>query len=221
MVQRIDDDTIEIIDYKSNRSLYSQEALDSYFQLSAYALVARELYPWARNIRLSFAMLRYDVSQKVTRMSAQIDSARDYIVALGRRTESDTEWKATLNPKWRYRDSRIRCDTFKKAVEGKHEYTKAKGKTDIDQVSHEFEAVTKVAKAAYSKARDLEKVLRAHMERVGEFGANGHHYRLDPQYATVYGLETVLNVFEQAGIGKEEQAKMLTVESAAVGKMTE
>ncbi len=56
-VDRLDDETIEVIDYKTNRQLFSREEVDTSLQLSIYAAAVKRLCTWAKKVKLTFLML--------------------------------------------------------------------------------------------------------------------------------------------------------------------
>lgn len=195
-IDRIDDEEIEIIDYKSNRSLFTGDELDSDLQMSVYGLAARELYPWAKRVRFTFHMLRHDEHQGAERTTQVIDDARGYVVALGRRTEDmHQKWEPKLNEYCGWCDHRLRCRAYGEALRGDAPITKAVDLTDIEQVAREREQVKLVANAAYARSKELEKILKARLNQEGEFTAAGHHYRYITPHSTEYDAARVLRVF--------------------------
>ena len=55
-VDCLDDETVEVIDYKTNRVLFTRDEVDHSLQMSLYHLAARQLWPWAKKVRLTFDM---------------------------------------------------------------------------------------------------------------------------------------------------------------------
>ena len=104
-VDKPESGTVEIIDYKSSRLLFSKEELADDLQMSVYALVAQVLYPWATEIRMSFHMLRHGLRQTTVRSIEDLESARQYVLALRTRTE-----KGPYSFYWRSRRQDRSCD---------------------------------------------------------------------------------------------------------------
>ena len=82
-VDRLDDDTIEIIDYKTNHQLFTRDEVEKSLQLSLYQAVAEKLWPWAKKVKLTFWMLRHGIRQETTRTEEQLADALAYIETLG------------------------------------------------------------------------------------------------------------------------------------------
>ncbi len=83
-VDRVDNDTIRVIDYKTNRMLFSRQEVDESLQFSLYCVAAKQLWPWAEKVLLSFDMLRHGVMMTTTRTDEQLESALAYVEALSR-----------------------------------------------------------------------------------------------------------------------------------------
>jgi RecB family exonuclease len=78
-VNWVDGETIEVVDYKSNRMLFTRDEVDSSLQLSLYAIAALRIWPWARNVKLTFRMLRHGICQQTTRTAEQLADALVYV----------------------------------------------------------------------------------------------------------------------------------------------
>lgn len=83
-VNRVDDETIEVVDYKTNRAIFTREEVDDSLQLSLYEVAARRIWPWAKKVRLSFAMLRHGLRMTTSRTPEQLEAALSYAETLGR-----------------------------------------------------------------------------------------------------------------------------------------
>jgi len=163
-VDKPDSNTVEIIDYKSSRLLFSKEELADDLQMSVYALVAQCLYPWATEIRMSFHMLRHGLRQTTVRTAEDLRSAREYVRALGTRSERGP-YNPKLNTYCGTCDHRARCDTYKLAVERKLEVV-AVSASDLETLAQERERVAKIAKAAYSRKETLDGILKNALDSV-------------------------------------------------------
>lgn len=176
-VDRVDDKTIDVVDYKSNRLLFTRDELEHDLQMSIYGLACRELYPWAENVGFSFHMLRHDTHQKAHRSLRVIDDAAGYVGALGRMTEDDVVFEATPNPNCCYCDHRRRCEKYQELIEGKHEIARAENLEDWPSLVNERYERAKLAKAAYARRDELDKLIRARLAREGDFDAGNFRCR--------------------------------------------
>jgi len=210
-VDKPDSNTVEIIDYKSSRLLFSKEELADDLQMSVYALVAQCLYPWATEIRMSFHMLRHGLRQTTVRTAEDLRSAREYVRALGTRSERGP-YNPKLNTYCGTCDHRARCDTYKLAVERKLEVV-AVSASDLETLAQERERVAKIAKAAYSRKETLDGILKNALGDSESLELGGVVYRLTQFFETSYPMGELLALFREVGI---DLTPALTVDNKAI-----
>lgn len=232
-IDKVDDETIEIIDYKSNRLLFTKSDLETDLQMSIYGLAARSLYPWAKQVRFKFRMLRHDLDQEVRRSARTIDDAAGYVVALGRMTETEVEraekekrqpWQPTLNENCAYCDYRRRCPKYAEAITGGLDYPKAENPADLVSVSVEREAVANIAKVAYGRRDELDDILKAAHKNsnLDEMLVGERKYRYIPAKETVYDADLVMRAFTDAGVSRETvEKRVLRTDAKEVEAMLE
>jgi putative RecB family exonuclease len=221
-VDKLADDWIAIVDYKSNRLLFYEDELENNLQMSIYGLVAREFWPWAKRVSFVFHMLRHDVHQGTERTAQQIDDAAGYIVSLGRRTEDAAQpWTPKLNPNCGYCDARRRCETYQAAVAGKHEVARVRNLDDFAQVAQTREQLHVLAKLMYARKAELDALLKARLAHEGEFTVNGYRYRtIDSSRLTYPNLDALSRAFAAAGVPESEvRARVLRVDKDAVEEL--
>jgi len=220
-IDKIADDHVVIVDYKSNRMLFSGRELEDDLQMSIYGIVARRMFPWAKKVTSVFHMLRHDTKQGTTRTAEQLDDVARYVVALGRRTETAKEYPATLNPNCSYCDHRGRCDLYKDALEGKFPIWKVQDSQDLTEVSREREQVAALAKLMYARREELDEILRAKLKHEGPFVAGDVEYYPQNQTKTSYpSLDVVVNAFATVGVSAEEvRTKAYAVSPTAVEEL--
>lgn len=221
-IDKIDDETVEIIDYKSNRMLFSRDEVDSDLQMSVYGLVARELFPWAKTIRFAFHMLRHGVVQATERTPASLLDTKEYIVALGRRTEAkDATFPPKLNSNCAYCDARGRCDAYKNALAKGYEPVKV-DIADLEAVSRERTRVHILAKAAYARKEELDRLIKARLKDVPELVAGGYSYRMISISDVTYPRDKTVGAFVSAGLPRERvEERLLNISAKAVKALLE
>jgi putative RecB family exonuclease len=197
-VDRLDAETVEVVDYKSGRLLFSREELASDLQMSVYALVAQRLYPWAKTVRLAFHMLRHGLVQRAERTDEDLAAARGYVLSLGARTERGP-YGARLNTHCGGCGYRDRCETYKSAVTSKLAVV-ATSRSDLETVAAERERVAKIAKAAYARKEELDAVLRAAIGESDSVELGGVVYRLQQFMDTEYPVPELLALFREVGV---------------------
>lgn len=223
-IDKIADDHIAIIDYKSNRALFSSYELENDLQMSIYGIVARQLYPWAKKVSFVFHMLRHDTHQGTDRTAEQLDDAAAYVVAIGKRTESDPVYAPTLNSNCGYCDHRIRCKEYQEAIAGKHPIVKATDLSKLDEVARERETVAKLAKMLYARKSELDELIKAKIAHDGETRLGDTVYRLQNSFETSYpSVDVVQRTFAKlAGVDPKTVAeRVVGVNKNAVKELLE
>ena len=220
-IDKVDDACVRIVDYKSNRALFTKGDLETDLQVSVYALAARSLYPWATRVELVFHMLRFDTRQAAVRDVQTIDDAAGYVGAIGRRSESDTEWIARPNENCGYCDHRARCDAYGAIVSGSAPSPTVTDPNDIDATVREREVVAKLAKMLYARKDELDKILKRKVAEEGAFTTgDGIHVRLIPAFDTVYPRVSTVQAFAATGLPVAEiERRILVVDPKAVATL--
>ena len=203
-VDWIDDETVEVIDYKTNRQLFTRDEVDTSLQMSLYEVAVRRLWPWAKKVKLTFWMLRHGVRQETTRTEEQLADALAYVETLGRQTETATEYPARLNTNCSYCDHRKQCPTYADALKGKREFI-VEDLADLEGVAREREEVARLAKALYARKEELEDILKAQLKERDELVLGGVRYRMFATTSLDYPLEPTLSLLADAtGLSRDE-----------------
>ena len=213
-VDWVDDETIEIIDYKSNRMLFTREEVDHSLQLSLYCLAARELWPWVKKVQLSFHMLRHGVRMRTERTEEQLQATRAYVESMGDKIENATEFPARLNANCSYCDHKQHCPAYADALKGKRKEICADSE-DIEAVAKEREEVANLAKILYSRKSELDNIIKTHLKHHDELQVNGVRYKMLNTARIEYPYEqTLLALNDITGLSRDE----LVSQVAAIDK---
>lgn len=208
-VDQLDDDTIEIIDYKSNHQLFSREELEGSLQLALYHAAARTLWPWAKHIRLSYWLLRHDVRQQTVRTEQQIADALSYAEMLGAQMEAAESFPARISANCAYCDHRQACDAYAQALTGQRTFL-CEDLTNLVDLAREREEVASRARVLYTRKEELEEVLKVHLQDKEQLELGGVRYRLLPTSSVEYPVEPTLSLLANAtGQPKDELAARL------------
>ena len=203
-VDWIDDETVEVIDYKTNHQLFTRDEVDTSLQMSLYEVAVRRLWPWAKKVKLTFWMLRHGVRQETTRTEEQLADALAYVETLGRQTETATEYPARLNTNCSYCDHRKQCPAYADALKGKREFI-VEDLADLEGVAREREEVARLAKALYARKEELEDILKAQLKERDELVLGGVRYRMFATTSLDYPLEPTLSLLAEAtGLSRDE-----------------
>ena len=196
-VDRVDDETIEIIDYKTNRMLFTRDEVDSSLQMSLYHLAARQLWPWAKKIKLTFWMLRHNIRMTTERTAEQLDAALRYVETIGRMTEEATEFPPRLNTNCVWCDHKRTCPAYADALKGKQEFI-CEDMEDLEAVAREREEVARLAKILYARKKKLEGVLKTHLQEHDELELAGTRYKMFNTTKIAYPPEPTFELLEKA-----------------------
>ncbi len=203
-VDWIDDETVEVIDYKTNHQLFTRDEVDTSLQMSLYEVAVRRLWPWAKKVKLTFWMLRHGVRQVTTRTEEQLADALAYVETLGRQTETATAYPARLNTNCSYCDHRKQCPAYADALKGKREFI-VEDLADLEGVAREREEVARLAKALYGRKEELEDILKAQLKERDELVLGGVRYRMFATTSLDYPLEPTLTLLADAtGLSRDE-----------------
>jgi putative RecB family exonuclease len=203
-VDWIDDETVEVIDYKTNHQLFTRDEVDTSLQMSLYEVAVRRLWPWAKKVKLTFWMLRHGVRQETTRTEEQLADALAYVETLGRQTETATEYPARLNTNCSYCDHRKQCPAYADALKGKREFI-VEDLADLEGVAREREEVARLAKALYARKEELEDILKTQLKEREELVLGGVRYRMFATTSIDYPLEPTLSLLADAtGLSHDE-----------------
>jgi putative RecB family exonuclease len=223
-VDRVDDETIRIVDYKSNRMLFSQGELDNDLQMSIYGLAARVLWPWVRRIEFAFHMLRHGLAQTTTRTVDKIDDHASYVAWLGNRTEDPKEkFEPKLNQFCAYCDFRRDCPEYAKALAGDYDYAKVEGREGLDELAALHHKTNNVARLAYRRKEELTELIKARL-RVGDLDtliAGDVEFSLTNTSSTVYPAVPIVEAFESLGVPRGDLLRLVQVSKTDVDELLE
>lgn len=220
-VEKVDNETVRVIDYKSNWMKFDQKYLDEDLQMSIYYIVARTLYPWAKRVELKFYMLRHlDPWQESVRNDDQIDTIKSYMVATARASENGKDYPPRLNKNCGYCDHREVCPSYQKAVAGKLPIVTEQPRDDLAAMALEMAAISNQAKALYKRRDEIQdqlmKDLPSHGNELQVEDETGKKvtFKVGTGYPKkrIPGFE-LLPLLEQIGATKEEIGEVLVGDS--------
>jgi len=216
-IDRLEGGGIEVVDYKTNRMIFSEEEVAHDLQLSIYALAVRELFPDAGEVKLSFHLLRHGFKMTTTRTEEQLAVARDYIETLGRQTEEATEYPARLNAFCCWCAHKQQCPAYARALLGEHEEI-PEDLDHLERIAREREQVAYVAKVAYARKAKLEGILKAHLKDTDELVLGGMRYWMGSATRLDYPRDPTLAILAEA-TGQQPDTladRLLAVDKAQV-----
>ncbi len=87
----------EIIDYKTNFKPKTQQEIDRDKQLGIYHLAMQNLWPEAKDVRLSMYFLKPNLKLSTSRRDDEIQALKEELIETAEKIESDTEFRPRRN----------------------------------------------------------------------------------------------------------------------------
>lgn len=196
-VNWIDEETVEIVDYKTNHQLFTRDEVDASLQMSLYELAARQLWPWAKKVRLTFWMLRHGLRQTTTRTADELEAAKAYVEAMGRQTETASDYPARVHSGCTYCDHRSACPAYTEVLDGSREVVHD-DLADLEQVAVERERVATRVRILQAHKTELEKVIKNHLKNESELVAGGVRYAMFNVASVNHPLESTVRILSEA-----------------------
>lgn len=219
-VDKLDDETIEVIDYKSNRVLFTHDEVEHNLQLAVYQLVVQRMFPWAKHVRLAFHMLRHRCVLQTERSPEQLDDVQDYLVAIGRKTERSQTYPAKLSRLCGWCDHRHLCDAYRTASDQGDAVLGEGNPNDMPALASLYERVSRLQGLLDKRKKDLAEQIKEHLKSHPELRVGGMTYRLITYENKSYPIDaTVAKLAKAFELKPEEVApKIAKVENASIAE---
>jgi len=206
---RVDETSIRIIDYKSNRLLYGPGELKRSLQLAIYTMAARSLWPWADTVTARYEMLRHDIAQETEFSDVDLEDVEDYLVRTIGRMETRNVFPARTNAYCGYCQIRTTCDAYRWAIDTEQEIGDV-DVSDLTAVAAGYSVASYRAKMLYGRKRDLEAKLIAAVDQAGPLELDGTRFSVGGATATYYNIGDAAKVIaEVVGVPEARIAAQL------------
>ena len=185
-IDKTDSNTIHIIDYKTNRMLYTSEELQQSLQASIYIMAVKEEFPEIEKVEMQFHMLRHNIYQRINRTDEELDEAKEYIFLINERIRQIENGKPALeilNKYCPWCEYRHQCNTYQDACNFDHPLT-LEDLNDIQAIAQEYEDISARAKIMYARKEELADLLKAKLIGKDRLSAHGHYYSLSKTTVT-------------------------------------
>jgi len=195
-----------VIDYKSNRAIYTRDDVDGSLQLALYEAGAAALYPAEEcgPVRGScYVMLRHGSLVQHRDPAAVLTpaAALEYAAHMGGVIEADTRFYPKLNHHCGWCSFRGACEEYRAALESTE--LQPIDVRDIDAVAAERERVAAIAKLAEERKAELDRRLKADVAELGALTAGGYRYGFSNHTRASYPVAAVLENLRAMGVATE------------------
>lgn len=219
-IDKLNDGTFEVIDYKTSKKMPSQEDVDRNFQLSIYYLGLTNRWPSLqqenRPVKLSLYYLKHGEKLSTLRSGKQIDESKEKILDLiGQIEQSNFEPRA--NPLCDWCQYQPHCPLYK------HKFINQQSphldEQKIKEVINEYFEIKERQSQDSKRISELQDIINQYCDKHGLeriFGESGYITRL-PQKRFSYDFNKVREVLEP--IGKWDI--ILTIDKAKFKKVVD
>lgn len=161
---RLDAETIKVVDYKTYRVPVKTDALRRKIQARAYAIAARIQYPWAKKVIVEFDLIRHD---PIAVIFTEAESREDYKV-LAREAQrifstNPEDATETLNSDCGYCIRKMECETL-----ASHQAAGGMLNADIFDVVRKKHDIDVQMKALKILAEDLDNIVMKYADETGQ-----------------------------------------------------
>ncbi len=215
-IDHIDEETCEVIDYKTSRLPYTKQELETDIQATLYTLATmQKIAPHYKNYKISFFFLRYG-KFTTERTAEEIEDFRHFFINLYYQMLFDTEPEPKLNQYCNYCPIRNSgCNLYKNLTrDEKLLLGEFPGKEDeIVKQLEEIKDKERIIRARRSELEtSLENILRTRPESGITVG--NKHITLTPQSRSSYSYELVERL-----LGETEAKSLANISKGRVDKM--
>ncbi|NQS98666.1 MAG: PD-(D/E)XK nuclease family protein [candidate division Zixibacteria bacterium] len=222
-IDRIDkpnSQTVHILDYKTNRMLYTAEEFRQSLQASIYIMAIKEEFPEIENVEMQFHMLRHGIRQRITRTDEELDEAREYIFLINKRIQQIKDGKPALeilNKYCPWCEYRHQCNTYQDACKSDYPITLT-DPNDLQAIADEYEEISARAKIMYARKEELAELLKAKLIGKDRLKAAGHYYSLSKTTVTNFTDPAKMINLLAGAFGTDPEWVINQVSSIAKGK---
>jgi len=216
-IDRPNDETYEIIDYKTAKRMPAQEVLDRDLQMSIYhlGLIRRWPHLEARNIKLSLYFLKHNEKISTVRDASSLENTKNKILLtindIEKRTNED-DFSATPGPLCDWCGYRKICPMWK------HLYKKSvPTEGDIKKIVEEYLEIKKEIEVKNSRVKILQAVIHQYMDANGDsrlFADSGYITRSIKQ-KNIFDTEKIRPILEELGRWQD----VLKIDEAKIEKI--
>lgn len=140
-----------MIDYKTNFKPKTQQDIDKDKQLGFYNMAIKELWPDAKDVRLSMYFLKSDMKLTTKREDDELDALKDEVIATAEKIENEKEYLPKENALCDWCDYGHLCPLRKQKIALEQE-------ENVEMIFEEYIL-------AQEKMKDLEPKIHSHFDK--------------------------------------------------------
>lgn len=216
-VDRVDDTTFEIFDYKTNAIAFTRFEVENSLQLGIYDIVIRALYPEAVDVVCVYDMVRH--GRFSTDFDAQQrENLRHYLINLWHQIQNEEKPEEKINTYCTWCDLKLACTKYQAALRDDPVLADLEGGSDEQLLAlhnqyEDYKAKIKILTDESDKIKDLlgAKIIKDNLGEPIQLGDKEIY--LQPNGWSEYSIKDLYPIFQK------RRALVLLKEIASVSKM--
>lgn len=213
-IDKLEDGTFEVIDYKTGKKMPPQKIVDNNLQLSVYHLGLVNRWPSfaEKPVKLSFYFVQHGEKLSTTRNSQELEETKDKVLTIINEIKKSS-FQPRSNPLCNWCPYQPHCPLFK------HKFNEEKtvDKEQINSIIKEYFEIKSQEEGNTKRMAELKEIINRYCDEQGierVFGQEGYITRL-PQKRFTYDSQQLRQVLEP--LGKWEE--VLTVDATRLKKV--
>ena len=166
-IDRIDDDTIALIDYKSNLMPFAAEALDNSIQFQLYTLAVQQLKEQLgdfKKVICVYDLVRLGYKQSTSFEEQQLSTFSDWVAMMWDKIRNGYNREPQINQYCGYCKIRGTCPAYKELLKSAGDaLTPAVEMMTVDLLAHELDEIKMKEKIVKQRRSDIEQQIKAHI----------------------------------------------------------
>lgn len=218
-IDRVDENTIMIVDYKTNMMPYTAEELRNSIQFKFYSLAVQQLKDQLGEfdtVICSYEMMRTGKRQSVSYTAEELEIFTDWLEIIWAKMLSGKDRNPKINKYCGYCQRRETCTLYQQFLEAPLSVVGA----DVDDVADELTKLKESAKIIKGRIDELESTLKdSIIDAGGPVEIAGRTWSLQTSQRVTYPFADVMNVLR--GTEHEEALKnaMNNVSATTIRKL--
>lgn len=194
-IDRIDDKTICIIDYKTNFRPWSQNELAQSIQASFYMVAAEQLKDKLgdfENIEWQYEMLRLGLSQRTSRTREELEKFKSWIKVIWEKMLSGVDREPKLNQYCGHCNKRFSCPLYNDILQSNYSPV-VTGNTTIEKLHNEREQLMNIKKIIELRLDEIDQQIATLIQE------NGGAVQIDDEHEYVL-VSQAMYTYDPAGV---------------------
>lgn len=205
------DGIFEVVDFKTNKNMFTKDELAKDVQLSVYGWAIRELFENVKEVHFRFELIRHGVHQKAHRNIEQCIEGVRYLTDMARQLEVRSDFPPTLGMLCSWCNVRHHCEAYRMAQKPENADKLmglvANEQMGLGEICDHRERAYAVEKLAGKRRRDIDKIILNrldHMEEGFYISDGSVRYKPIQRNEKHWSLDKIEAAFKRVGIPPDQ-----------------